>query len=380
MSSGITIRDPVHGTLEFTELEQRLIDTPDFQRLRGIKQLAMAHLVYPGAHHTRFEHSIGTLHLADQMARHLHLGEDQRTRLRLSALLHDVGHIAFSHEAEEVTASKLGDHEKMGAERICSSLLSDIIAEADSPKEVAAWATGSSYGQLISSDVGADRIDYLLRDAHYTGVAYGVIDHPRILGTLCWDHAGPALEFGGLEAAESLILARFAMFHTVYFHHAVRIARAMLQQGLRVALATPSFDWKAAAQDGDAAMLLRLSSLPAAKPWAQALLDRRLYKRAAIIPWKEVSPSLQQAIRSGKLAAELSQTAGCPVILDAPGRFLSGTTLRILTPNGSRSLDSLSPLVASLQSAADARAQLLVCAPPQNAEFVSKAARRALGL
>ncbi|MDE1798217.1 MAG: HD domain-containing protein [Candidatus Micrarchaeota archaeon] len=378
LSSGITIRDPVHGPIEFTPVEQRLLDSPDFQRLRGIKQLAMAHLVYPGAHHTRFEHSIGTLHLADAMASRLRLSEDERARLRLSALLHDVGHIAFSHEAEEVTAPRLGDHEKMGAQRIRSSPLCDIISESDDPKTVAAWATGASYGQLITSDVGADRIDYLLRDAHYTGVAYGVVDWARIIGTLSWDRAGPALEAGGLEAAESLVLARFAMFHTVYFHHAVRIARAMLQQGLRAALADSKFDWKAAVGDGDTLMLQRLRAVAAAQPWAEALIERRLYKRAAVIPWKDVRPAAQQAVRSGKLAQELSAAANGPVILDPPGRFVSGTTLRILTAEGPQPLGSLSPLVASLQSAADARANLLVCCPPQRLAAVSRAAAQAL--
>lgn len=373
------IRDPVQGTLSFTPTETRLMDTPAFQRLRGIRQLAIAHLVYPGAHHTRFEHSLGTLHLADAMARSLALEDDVRRRLRLAALLHDIGHIAFSHESEEVTAAKLGDHEQMGAKRIASPPLSDIISEEDDPRAVAAWAQGQSYGQIIASDVGADRIDYLLRDAHYTGVAYGVIDWPRILSTLAWHPGGLALHARGLEAAESLVLARFAMFQTVYLHHAVRIARLMLQQALRAALADSSFDWDAARQDGDAAMLARLGALPAALPWVSALEARRLYKRAAVVNWSALDSGQRQLVRSGELAARLSQAVGAPVLADPPSRLPVSVTIPVLTPEGPRPLARLSPIVASLQSAAEARATLLVCCEGKDLEKVARAARMELG-
>src|SRR3989338_6308763 len=104
------------------------------------------------------------------MARALEFDDDIRRRLRLSALLHDIGHIAFSHEAEEVTSGRLGDHEKIGEKIIRSSPLSDILSENDDPKTIAQWAQGASYGSLIASDIGADRLDYFLRDAHHTGV------------------------------------------------------------------------------------------------------------------------------------------------------------------------------------------------------------------
>ena len=370
------IRDPVHGTIELSPLEARLIDTHVFQRLRFIRQLGMTHLVYPGAHHTRFEHSLGSLQLADKMARALELPAAERKRLRLAALLHDIGHLAFSHDSECVTAGRFGDHEKRGAKMIRASPLSDIIEKEDDPAQIAKWMQGASFGQLITSDVGADRIDYLLRDAHYTGVAYGVVDGPRIFSTLRWEKGKPALRGGGLEAAESLIMARFEMFHAVYYHHAVRMARAMLQQALSEALDDVRMDWEAAQTEGDTAMLLRLRSLPAARSLADGLLNRRLYKRAWTGRWSALDAGEKRRAKTGELAQELSEACGVSVLVSVPDPFKSHTTISILTPEGAQPLEKASPLVASLEKAAESRAQLIIGAPEKEREKTAKIVKR----
>ena len=377
-SEKTVIRDPVHGTIELSPLEARLIDTPVFQRLRFIRQLGMTHLVYPGAHHTRFEHSLGSLQLAEKMARALELPAAERKRLRLSALLHDIGHLAFSHDSESVTQGRFGDHEKRGAKMIRSSPLADIIEKEDDPAQVAKWMQGASFGQLITSDVGADRIDYLLRDAHYTGVAYGVVDGPRIFSTLRWEKGRPALRGNGLEAAESLIMARFEMFHAVYYHHAVRMARAMLQQMLAEALDDSRMDWAVAKMEGDTAMLLRLHKLPAAKSLVEGLMQRRLYKRAWTGRWSTLDAGAKRRAKSGELAQELSEACGVSVLVSAPDPFKSKTTMTILTPEGAQPLEKASPLVASLEKAAAARAQLLIGAPEKELDKVTKIVKKIL--
>jgi len=373
------IRDPVHGTIELTALERTILDSAPLQRLRHVRQLGMAHLVYPGAHHTRFEHSLGCLHLADRMAAAIRLGEDDLVRLRLAALLHDVGHLAFSHDSESVTRERLGDHEARGARMVRSGELADLIGRVENPATIARWLQGSSYGQLLASDVGADRIDYLLRDAHYTGVAYGVVDAARILSTLRWKDNAPALRGGGLEAAESLIMARFEMFHAVYYHHTVRIIRSMLQAALLEGLADPSIDWKAAQSDGDRDLLERISEQPAARKWVQRLTARNLHKRALMVPIGTLDKKQQKAAQDGRMASELSQICGCEVLVSAPDPFKSQTTIAILMEEGALPLEEASPLVASLQEAAAGRAQLLVAAPKGQAKRVEKAARKWLG-
>ncbi len=370
------IRDPVHGTIELSPLEARLIDTPVFQRLRFIRQLGMTHLVYPGAHHTRFEHSLGSLQLAERMARAIELPAAERKRLRMAALLHDIGHLPFSHDSECVTAHRFGDHEKRGAKMIRSGPLAEIIEKEDEPTQVAKWMQGYSYGQLITSDVGADRIDYLLRDAYYTGVAYGVVDGPRIFSTLRWVKGRPALRGNGLEAAESMIMARFEMFHAVYYHHAVRMARAMLQQAIGEALDDPRMDWEAAKTEGDTAMLMRLRELPAGRALADGLLNRRLYKRAWTGHWSGLDANTKKRAKSGELSQELSEACGVCILVSVPDPFRSRTTIEILTDDGPKKLEKASPLVASLERAAESRSQLIIGAPEEKREKTAQIVKK----
>ncbi|VVB57536.1 Deoxyguanosinetriphosphate triphosphohydrolase-like protein [uncultured archaeon] len=374
------IRDPVHGPIELTDLERRILDSAPMQRLRHVRQLGLAHLVYPGAHHTRFEHSLGCLHLAQQMAHALSLDQKNERRLRLAALLHDVGHLAFSHDSEIVTQLRWGNHEERGARMVRAGEIADIIGREDSPASVAQWMQGSSYGQLITSDVGADRIDYLLRDAHYTGVAYGVVDGPRILSTLQWKSGAPILRANGLEAAESLIMARFEMFHAVYYHHTVRIIRSMLQQAILEALGDERLDECAAQTDGDGALLNRLRALPASRSWVDALEARRLHKRALMVSWKELDRGARKDAQSGEMAARLSESCGCAVLVSPPDPFKSRTTVVMRMEEGAVPLEEASPLVGSLEEAAESRAQLLVAAPEKSVKKVAQAARKELGI
>ncbi len=378
-SARTSIRDPVHGTIVLDGLETRLIDTPQFQRLRHIRQLGLTHLTYPGAHHTRFEHSLGTLYLADRMARALALPEEEVARVRLAALLHDVGHMPFSHDAEEVVGAKLGNHEQRGARMVCASPLADLLSEQEDPKRIADYMVGRSYGHVIASDVGADRIDYLLRDAHYTGVAYGVIDWERIITTILWQDGQVALSEGGLQPAESLILARFAMFHTIYYHHSVRIARLMVQQAMREAMADASFGWGAAQMDGDGAMLERLSRRPAARDWVERIRARRLFKRAAVMAWSRLGKKEQKKAADGSLAEEISEASGCRVLMDLPGQFISEPRIKIMTPGGAQSLADASALLSALGAAAKERATLLVCSKGEDAGKVEKALKDIVG-
>jgi len=224
------IRDSVHGNLQLDEFEVRLADTPEIQRLRRIKQLGFTYLVYPGANHTRFEHSIGTMYLVSRLARNLKLDEDTHSLVRSCAILHDAGHGPFSHVSEGGIDSS---HEELTSKLIKESQLRDILSEKFSVKEVLKVISGEGpLGQMLSGELDVDRMDYLLRDSYYTGVAYGVIDVERLIYNMKLKDGLLLLHGKGVQAAESMLLARYFMYPSVYQHHTTRIVNSMFRRCL----------------------------------------------------------------------------------------------------------------------------------------------------
>lgn len=367
------IKDAIHGNIVLSGQEERALDLPQMQRLRRIRQLAMAHLVYPCATHTRFEHSLGTLHITSELCSLLGVGPDATSELRLASLLHDVGHIAFSHESEEITSPTLGTHEELGSSLIRKGPVADAISENFSPKKIASLAFGGGLGALIASDIGSDRMDYLLRDSHYTGVAYGVIDKDRIMHTARLHSRRLAVEQGGLEAAESLLIARFMMFSTVYFHHAVRIATLMVQRSLSDAIKAGEIGKAELVSLGDEEMLSMLCTIPQSAALAQAVRDRKLYKRAyhaMISDIGKIPPKLQET---------LSAEAGCTVLVDIPYRFWRTPEIPILYNGELLRIDKVSLLVKSLSESQHSRLRLIVACEQKNVPRVAAAAKKLLG-
>ena len=146
------IKDAIHGNIKLTELERSLLDTREMQRLRGIKQLALTYLVYPGANHTRFEHSLGTLHLTGEICESLGLGEGATRELRIAALLHDIGHGAFSHESDYFICKHLGEtHESLAAGKLESNSIAQLLGrEGILPSRIASLISGKELGSIIS--------------------------------------------------------------------------------------------------------------------------------------------------------------------------------------------------------------------------------------
>ncbi len=227
------IYDELHGYIGLTELESRIIDTPVFQRLRRIKQLSAAWLVYPGAVHTRFSHSIGVMYImgiiAEKLAREGYIPGDDIQLLRLAALLHDIGHYPYSHTLEAYYLKMDGpSHEQLAKYIILKDPdLSDIISSSNiDPWEIISIIEGRHkepvYNMLLGSDLDADRADYLPRDALHTGVTYGVIDLHRIIDTLTVSDDGSlAVSYKGLHAVENFYVARFHMYKSVYYHKTI---------------------------------------------------------------------------------------------------------------------------------------------------------------
>jgi uncharacterized protein len=233
------ITDPIHKFIRFTDLEKKIIDSVVFQRLRRIKQLAGAHLVYPAAQHSRFEHSLGTMHVAGLAGEHLFsigaIEKESIQELRVASLLHDIGHGPFSHlfeEALKVTGNK--NHETIGAEIICKTELGDILSGFGySPKTISEISFGNSKvkfkNEIISGSLSADLMDYLPRDGFFTGVEYGKVDYNRIINSFrVTNNESLALDISSFYSFESMMISRFEMFRAVYFHKTVRSAEVML--------------------------------------------------------------------------------------------------------------------------------------------------------
>jgi HD superfamily phosphohydrolase len=247
MSSNIVlhIRDPLYGFIGLNNTEKQLIDTPIFQRLRRIKQLSNTYLVYPGATHSRFEHSLGTLYLAQIVAKKLNLNEKDTYNLRLASLLHDIGHGPFSHTFE--TALKWINGEKYSHEDITKYIIekdenikSLLNNNFDEVIDIL-FNQENFMHEIISSDFDIDKMDYFRRDSYHLGVAYGTYDFDRLLltCTLIYDDTDKAnfgLEEKGMRAYESFRLARFNLWEQVYEHHARLIADDMFTRALKYAL------------------------------------------------------------------------------------------------------------------------------------------------
>jgi HD superfamily phosphohydrolase len=350
------VKDEIHGTLEFDDLEGRIIDSAPFQRLRRIRQMSVTNLVYPGANHTRFEHSLGTAHLSSVIASRLGLGKEIIRKVKLYGLLHDIGHTAFSHEGEDVVRKHIGDHENLGRQRILQGEIADILSESYKPREIADVGK-SPYGSIVVSDIGSDRMDYLKRDALNTGVAYGIVDIDRLVHTLTMADGGLCIGKGGLEAAEYLLVARFMMFSTVYMHRTVRIATAMLYRAIEGSIADGTVRAEAFGELDDDGAFAAMMRSPVGGRYAEGLHKRRLYKEVCSFPregWTEEDARMFER--------ELSDKLGKDVLVDFPHRFFKPVGFKVKTDEGLKPIMELSTLVQSLKKAEEDRMMALVLA------------------
>ncbi len=354
--SSIVIRDPVWNTIRVDRVAARIIDSPPFQRLRYIRQLGLAHLVYPGATHTRFDHALGVYHLSVRALRilgaHSRLPAEVwrgKELIPYAALLHDIGHYAFSHALEELEPERIaGDHERMSALFFESPELRKALEPLgkDASEEIVRIIRGRgscALRGLVSGSLDLDKMEYLRRDARFCGVPYGEVDVERLLQGLAIlrDPATGAWEVGvrarAVSTLESLLFAKYQMFRNVYWHHAVRAAtglyKRIVERAVEAGLLSPidligptdeellfELRRRAGAATGEVAKRLH-------RRWLPALLHRRLPKRAVEIPAWQLEERILPAWVSGDtaekrrwedgVAAELGLAPG-EVILDFP--------------------------------------------------------------
>ena len=378
------IKDPVHGYIEVEDFALALLDFPVLQRLRYIKQLGFSYLVYPGANHTRFEHSLGTMFLADVASRRFGLTETEHTLVVAAALLHDIGHGPFSHASEPLMQKYLGcshDDIEMMVEEQAGEVL---LAQGIDPGELCAVVKGKhSFSGIIHGDLDVDRMDYLLRDAYYTGAPYGSVDAQRLIRHLIRTSEGTVIDENGVNAAESLLIARTMMRPTVYFHHVSRIAESMFQLAILEHLDGTSKEIARAffkMDDASSLHALQTSENPVACDLAVRLYERRLYKRALFVGSDQVNTTLfEQGVpfeKCRELAGKIASGAGLmphQVLVDIPpipGEMSLG--VRVNSRHAVVGFKEISPRIRTLNATRREQWRLGVYTLPEYRDLVAE--------
>jgi uncharacterized protein len=368
------IRDPLWDTIRLDATAVRIIDTAAFQRLRYIRQLGLAHLVYPGATHTRFDHALGVYHLAQTALRFLRErdpvppevweGEDV---VPYAALLHDIGHYAFSHALEELESERIpGSHETVSALFFESPELREAL-EPLGPG-AAARIHGLIRGTetvplrgLVSGSLDLDKMEYLRRDARFCGVPYGEVDVDRLLQGLALlpDPESGEYEVGVHEKAvaslESLLFAKYQMFRNVYWHHGVRAGTALYKRIVEEAVKEGLVSPPDLVGPTDEELLYEIGRRAGAagtevadriaKRWLPALRNRRLPKRALELTAADLAEvrlpswigtdSAEKRRLEDSLAGDLGLDPG-EVVVDYPAKeAMFGLNLLLERRNGS---------------------------------------------
>jgi HD superfamily phosphohydrolase len=379
------IRDPVHGYVKLEGLALELADTPQMQRLRWIKQLGLANLVYPGANHTRFEHSLGVYHLAGVLSDHLGLEEEDKLKIGVAALLHDVGHGPLSHATEAALAPYLRKEHESIIDLLRKGELGDVLdSHGLHPSEIQSLVNGSRLGQIVSGEIDVDRMDYLIRDAHYTGVAYGVIDHLRLIKKMTMHQGQLVVEAGGVQAATSLLISRLLMHPSVYYHHVCRISECMISSGIRSMIEDETNAGTIKAMDDFQLFAAMESAGGYSAEMVERIKSRRLFKRAVYIGLESLDQSLPKASER-RIAQEIADQAGLEldfVLVDNPALpdSAEGDFPALVDRDDVRSLRDVSPLVAILERAHRATWRFGVYCPEEDRERVSQAAAKYLNI
>ncbi|MBU3966498.1 MAG: HD domain-containing protein [Euryarchaeota archaeon] len=405
------VKDPLYGFIGLTHKELELLGTPVVQRLRRIKQLGNTHLVYPSACHSRFEHTLGVLHIANRMAEKLSLSDSEIEIIRYAALLHDIGHGPLSHNFEAIL--EIVNHKEISHENITLRIIkedSDIDRILGDMKDEVLFLFNEKNdtvnSKIISGNIDADRLDYLRRDSYHTGVAYGIFDLERILHTIQkivdGDRSEIAILKKGQDAIESYRLARFLMHTQVYFHHVRAITDNMLNRAVEIAIRdkTLSKDFLKFDNDhflsnylslDDSRLFIKILSNSESNSFKliNDLENRTLLKRGYEIDLRKLNPMKRRRIMQlkpkdfKKLEGKLAEKCSCDkdfIIMhlqkientlykSSYEFFKSGETpILILDNDGPREIEKESPIFGSQ----DPLLKLYIFCPEENKDQVNE--------
>ncbi|WP_277553086.1 HD domain-containing protein [Halobaculum limi] len=383
-----TIKDSVHDHISVDGVAADLLDTGPVQRLRRVAQLGTVKLVYPSANHTRFEHSLGVYHLADRALSSVGVEGTEAERVRAAALLHDIGHAPFSHNVEELLHRHTGLYHDDVEDLLVDTEVGDVLLAHDlDPERVAGLIAGEGrLGQLVSGELDVDRMDYLVRDAHHTGVPYGTIDHERLIRELTFADGELVLDEGNVQTAESLLMARALMTPTVYAHPVARISKAMLRRATERLIDSPDIEAQQVRRMDDYDLICALRMTPETEEFARRYDRRDLYKRAIWAEYDDTPESLRAAdheqVRELEAAiADRGAVSAEQVVLDVPSEpSMTESTSEVLVSGEIRRLGDHSPLVTGLRAAQKQQWRMGVYTVADATERVGKAAVDVLGL
>lgn len=380
------IKDPVHGYIELDDFARELLDSPALQRLRYIRQLGFSYLVYPGANHTRFEHSLGTMYLSDIASRRFGLSDAERILVSAAALLHDIGHGPFSHASEPLLEEYLHQtHDAIGLP-LQGQTRALLVNHDIDPEEICALVQGQHpLSSIIHGDLDVDRMDYLLRDAYYTGAPYGTVDAQRLIRNMVRTDDGIILDENGINAAESLLIARTMMRPAVYFHHVSRIGECMFQLAILEHLkGAGDRSAKQLLQMDDMGCMhtLRRSKNPVSRMLIGRIYMRQLFKRALYVGQDQVNvTAFQQSFpleKNRELAAAIAEDAGVQthtVLLDIPS-FPHDMSLgvRVKNRNTVVNFEEIAPRIRTLNETRMEQWRLGVYTLPDQRDAVARCA------
>jgi len=425
------IHDVVHGSIKLESFMLELAKAPEVNRLHNIKQLGLVYLVFPGAQHTRFEHSMGVSYIADRIAQELKIDLGERDLVRAAGFLHDVGHGPYSHTLEYIFHDILGlDHMEItkdiitgkqdimeGVEqyldyRSIPSILEDFGLD---PKEVADLVTGTTenmghpflnvsesgqqffnerkyLAQIIHGSIDADQLDYLIRDSYYTGVAHGTVDLDRLLKTMEIFNNDLIIHRKGVPAVEGMLVARALMYSSVYFHKTARIAETMLSRAVELSLDDREETDIFSMMDMDLLNWLESRS-EIGREMSYRIKYRNLYKKAYELDLDHLDEDQRLELSDlatprerRRMEEELCRKAGIPngkafIDIPAPELLISEprltkTNVKILDDNKVYTLPKFSPLANALRKRRVTNWGMMVFCDGRYNNQVSKVAER----
>lgn len=383
------IKDPIHGYIDLYPFEEKIVNEPEFQRLRRIKQLGFSSVVYPSATHTRFEHSLGVMYLSGELASSLSgLKKDEIEEIRLAGLLHDLGHLPYSHTLEPLLERRKGiSHVDISCEYIDKIQTKNDIEFPVPPSNIKDRIRGNSPDiNIISNEIDVDRQDYLIRDSKNTGIKLGEIETETLLRNSEIIDGELGFNYKALNAVESMLDARLRMNKSVYSHDTVNITESMLRKAVYYYLENTDSDILdlIGMDDHMFSQILLNTSIEETKELFERIQVRDLYKSAILLPLRERSEEeiiylnnqLTPSYEHEKEIAEMADVSSHEVIICQPQSPSSNEfKTPIKTVNDEvYSLEDISEKPRSLRQTKFKFSRLNVACPKENIDNVKKSA------
>ncbi len=383
------IKDPIHGYIDIPEEELSIINTPEFQRLRRIKQLGLSSTVYPSATHTRFSHSLGVMYLAGELAKSLNVSQEIIRTNQIAGLLHDIGHLPFSHTIEHLLEEREGlTHEDISCnyiDKLDDKKNVEFPVDIDNVKSLIKGE--DNIVNTVSNDIDADRLDYLLRDSYNTGINFGKIESDTLMKFARLINGSPGFDHKSLKSVERLLDARMQMNYSVYSHDTVSITETMLTRAVEQYIDNTNNSILDLIGKDDSELEYELShtKVKPAKELFLNIQNRNLYKTSYLAPLQDSSPEEIKQISEffspvhihEKIIAEIANVNRTYVLIDVPNYTNDELfNIPIKTPLGNvKSLEDVSPKPNALRDSSRIHENLHIFAPKEHKESVHDAAK-----